>query len=267
MKIRVMSDLHLEFQEELMDIPFLGEDVLVLAGDIISGANSVRFDRYKEWFRDLLDTRHVIYVAGNHEYYDAKMESVDAVLEEMSKELTLTCPHDLYYGSSISYNSNACLLKHNGKNYAFYFSTLWSESPESEALCKLIKESINDYNLIFTENGLLTLQDTQRMFLQDRADILLWLAESNDVDIKKVVITHHSPSFKSVPEKYKGSKLNYAFSSNLESIMYNVDLWIHGHTHTSFDYHLNGCRVVCNPYGYNGIETNPEFDPALIIEI
>lgn len=26
-------------------------------------------------------------------------------------------------------------------------------------------------------------------------------------------------------------------------------LWIHGHTHDGFDYHVNGTRVVCNPRG------------------
>ena len=28
-----------------------------------------------------------------------------------------------------------------------------------------------------------------------------------------------------------------------------AQLWIHGHTHDSFDYVVNGTRVVCNPRG------------------
>ena len=27
-------------------------------------------------------------------------------------------------------------------------------------------------------------------------------------------------------------------------------LWIHGHTHTAFDYWVQGTRIVCNPRGY-----------------
>jgi hypothetical protein len=48
-----------------------------------------------------------------------------------------------------------------------------------------------------------------------------------------------------------------------------AQLWIHGHTHDSFDYVCNGTRVVCNPRGYaiDGIPENPRFDPALTIDI
>jgi hypothetical protein len=48
-----------------------------------------------------------------------------------------------------------------------------------------------------------------------------------------------------------------------------VQLWIHGHTHDSFDYRLNGTRVLCNPRGYarDGVNENPMFDPQLVIEV
>ena len=46
-------------------------------------------------------------------------------------------------------------------------------------------------------------------------------------------------------------------------------LWIHGHTHDSFDYFLNGTRVVCNPRGYakDTENENPLFDANFIVEI
>ena len=46
-------------------------------------------------------------------------------------------------------------------------------------------------------------------------------------------------------------------------------LWLHGHTHDSFDYRINGTRVVCNPRGYarNGINENALFDPSLTLEV
>jgi hypothetical protein len=48
-----------------------------------------------------------------------------------------------------------------------------------------------------------------------------------------------------------------------------VQLWVHGHTHDSFDYTLNGTRVVCNPRGYakGGVNENPLFDPNLMVEV
>jgi hypothetical protein len=61
MKIQVLSDLHLEFAP--LEIPDVGADVVVLAGDIDIGLKGVRFAI------DKLAGRRVIYVAGNHEYY------------------------------------------------------------------------------------------------------------------------------------------------------------------------------------------------------
>jgi Icc-related predicted phosphoesterase len=43
------------------------------------------------------------------------------------------------------------------------------------------------------------------------------------------------------------------------------DLWVHGHVHESFDYHLSDTRIICNPHGY-GTE-NGQFDPALVVEV
>ena len=41
----------------------------------------------------------------------------------------------------------------------------------------------------------------------------------------------------------------------------------HGHTHESFDYLVNGTRVVCNPRGYAPMELNPAFDPGLTVDV
>ena len=48
-------------------------------------------------------------------------------------------------------------------------------------------------------------------------------------------------------------------------------LWVHGHTHNSFDYQVGNCRVVCNPRVYvawTGKAENRAFDAgfALVVE-
>jgi hypothetical protein len=52
-----------------------------------------------------------------------------------------------------------------------------------------------------------------------------------------------------------------------------VDLWVHGHVHSSLDYSVGGrCRVVSNPRGYP-VHRQPErfenanFDPRLVIDL
>ena len=86
-----------------------------------------------------------------------------------------------------------------------------------------------------------------------------------------VVVTHHAPSPRSIHPRFAGLPLNVCFVSDTEHLLEGrrVALWIHGHTHDSFDYVANGTRVVCNPRGYakNGINENPAFDPGLIITL
>jgi hypothetical protein len=41
------------------------------------------------------------------------------------------------------------------------------------------------------------------------------------------------------------------FASDLDHLVRApVALWVHGHTHESLDYTVNGTRVFCNPRGY-----------------
>ena len=68
-----------------------------------------------------------------------------------------------------------------------------------------------------------------------------------------------------------GSLLNACFVSDAEHLIDGrlARLWIHGHTHDSSDYVLNGTRVVCNPRGYvrNGVTENRRFDANFLVEV
>ena len=83
-----------------------------------------------------------------------------------------------------------------------------------------------------------------------------------------VAITHHAPSRGSIHPRFADSLLNACFVSAAERLVdgRRASLWIHGHTHDSFDYRLNGARVLCNPRGYakNGVNENPLFDANLV---
>jgi hypothetical protein len=85
------------------------------------------------------------------------------------------------------------------------------------------------------------------------------------------VITHHAPSRHSIHPRFADSLLNACFVSDAAHLLGadRVSLWIHGHTHDSFDHRVNGTRVVCNPRGYarGGVNENPAFDPHFSVEV
>ena len=79
MKIRVLSDLHLEFHA--WTPPPADADVVVLAGDIHVGVGGI------EWAREQFPTTPVIYVVGNHEFYGGQLNEVLAALREAADRL------------------------------------------------------------------------------------------------------------------------------------------------------------------------------------
>ncbi|MGH8788924.1 MAG: hypothetical protein ACREYA_28095, partial [Cupriavidus necator] len=76
---------------------------------------------------------------------------------------------------------------------------------------------------------------------------------------------------RSIHPRFAGSLLNAGFVSNAERLIDGgrVQLWIHGHTHDSFDYTVNGTRVVCNPRGYarDGVNENVLFDANFMVAV
>ena len=46
--------------------------------------------------------------------------------------------------------------------------------------------------------------------------------------------------------------LSPAFASDLEHLVQQCDLWLHGHVHDALDYRIGRARVVANPGGYPG---------------
>ena len=80
MKLQIASDIHREFGHS-PEVPDIGADVLVLAGDI-GYAN----DETIEWLRDDLAGRYeaILYVPGNHEYYGRDLHEANRHMEEMA---------------------------------------------------------------------------------------------------------------------------------------------------------------------------------------
>jgi len=90
----------------------------------------------------------------------------------------------------------------------------------------------------------------------------------DSVGLKNIVITHHAPSIKSVPEEYKNIPVTAAYASNLEDFIleHQPIYWIHGHIHTPCQYNIGETDVICNPHGYID-ERDNGFIKELIIEV
>jgi len=205
----------------------------------------------------------VLYVAGNHEFYGG---SLDGTLAQLRAFAAGTQVHVLADDELVL------------DGVRFLGTTLWTDfglfgtgEPRDEAIAEASMR-LRDFSHIRREagaEGLFTPEDSARLFARHAAWLRARLAEPHAGPT--VVVTHHSPSPRSVHPRFAGSLINACFVSEAEDLL-GADkacLWIHGHTHDSFDYEVAGTRVVCNPRGYvrDGVIENASFDPGLVVEV
>lgn len=252
MKLWIMSDLHVDvcgYSPSAVDA-----DLVILAGDIGEGFCGLN------WTRDHLSDRPVLYVPGNHEYYNFDLDDLNGEFAEFAD-----LPLQVLQCDSVVID-----------NVRFLGCTLWTDfrlfGTEQQSTSMLLAlQYMADFRHIRLRDAgkaaLLNPMDTTLIHRRQRK----WLATELNKPFagKTVVITHHGPHNGSLHPRYADDLMSAGFISDLTPLMGKADLWIHGHTHNSFDYTVNSTRVVCNPRGYatqTSIE-NLQFDDALVIEI
>ena len=250
MRIHVLSDLHLEiaaYQPHPVEC-----DVVVLAGDIGNQVQGI------EWGRSIWPDKEVLYVPGNHEFYRRERTETLQQMRVRAREL----------GVHLLDNDEVVIA-----GVRFLGSTLWTDfNLFGEELKKIAmaegKKYLNDFRLIRERDRVFTPARSAQLHKASRKWLTAKLQQA--FPGKTVVITHHLPSVLSVAERYKSSLTSACFASNLDELLGASVLWIHGHTHDSFDYVLRGTRVICNPRGYCRNPDKPEnleFNPALVVEL
>ena len=247
MRLRILSDLHHETFGGERPVPSADADVVVLAGDIHTQRNGLT------WAARRFPNTPIIYVAGNHEYYHAHLQKLQAQLRTDAQRLGI---HFL--------EKDAVIID----GVRFLGTTLWTDfdlyGPQAAvAAMQMASQVMPDFRIIDSNDG----DYTPMMSITRHKESLDWLRTQlqTPFDGKTVVVTHHAPSALSVPEQFKGDTLSPAFSSNLDALVAQADLWIHGHTHTCFDYPVERARVIANPGGYPN--ENAAFDAALVVDI
>ncbi|KAK2746022.1 hypothetical protein FQN55_005844 [Onygenales sp. PD_40] len=106
--------------------------------------------------------------------------------------------------------------------------------------------------------------------LSDKLIVMNWKMESG-LKWKIIVISHHAPSTKGTKSSDEGNPWSSAFGTDLlgqkeRSHLYDVQLWIFGHTHHSAELLRGQVKLVSNQRGYvvpNGGKNGPEISGSL----
>jgi len=248
MRIQIISDLHQEFG--FSDLSFDKADVVVLAGDTNLGIKGI------EWVKRTITKQPVIYVLGNHEYYKGSYPKTLNKIIDAAKD------------------TNIFVLENNRielDGIRFHGTTLWTDfSIFGDAMYHgvICQSKMNDYKKITRSPSYSKLRsiDTYHIHMISRK----WLNDSleESKSFQNIVITHHAPSIRSVPDSYLNDPLTSAYASNLEDLIikYRPLYWIHGHIHTPVKYRVGDTEVICNPHSYLDEKYNG-YEKSLIIEV
>ena len=225
MNFQVLSDCHLEFEYDVgkrfIDSFPVEDEYLIIAGDFIA------IGRYPNEFADRIETlankyKHVLYVAGNHEYYGSNSNTVNNLINVLDRNIP-----------NFTFLNNSSIVL-DGKKISG--CTLWfQESSDS----KKYEQYLGDFHRI---------SDIHSFVYKECNKSMEFIRNNLDSDI---IITHHMPSKNSTPAMYKDSIINCYFVCDMENDILNFKgKWVHGHTHTPIRYKMGDAEVICNPMGY-----------------
>ncbi len=230
--------------------------------DIANGRNGI------DWAADTFE-QPVIYVPGNHEYYEGNFDAVDA---QMADAAAAYPAMHLLNGSVAEFSGSNGRVRVLGATWWTDYNLFGTD--RREASMQACLAVMLDHRLIELNGH----DGHLRHFLPEDAlarheAASAWLAAQLALpfDGKTVVVTHHGPDLGSLDPRYSHDLVSGGFLSRRPDLVARADLWIHGHTHTSFDYCIDDSRVVCNPRGYVSRRTgeleNPRFDWCCVVKI
>ena len=299
LKIKVVSDLHLEFAD--IEIKNNGADVLILSGDIClasalkkSEPQTNSFNNFYEFFaRCSRDFPNVVYIMGNHEHYRGDYALSGKIIKDVLSDF-----------SNIHFLDKGTVTI---EDVTFIGGTLWTDmNKEDPITINGIQGYMNDYRIIKNSNRMVTyksfdavnkpvgmtdeewINSDQRLkaTFRERASkfspedsvedhkLMLNFIDSTikaNLNGKYVVVGHHAPSKLSTKPRYQNDTMvNGAYSSDLSEFILDrpqIKVWTHGHTHNAFDYMVGSTRIVCNPRGYDGYEADTGFNMDMLIEV
>jgi Icc-related predicted phosphoesterase len=270
MKVALASDLHLEFGDIVLKNTEKA-DVLILSGDILIAENLHNFPENEtleinipnlsknkliaQSFREFLrrcsnEFPHVVYVAGNHEFYHGNYPDSYAYLKSECKKFV-----NVHFLEMDSIEINDVL---------FVGATLWTDMNKADPLTiNACQSMMNDYRCVRNSKRSYAKLSPLDTFKRHKDTVRYFkkvLSENKNKNC--IVVGHHAPTKLSIKPKYeKDHLLNGAYSSDLSELILDnqqVKLWTHGHTHDYFDYMIGTTRVVCNPRGYIGYEAQAD---------
>lgn len=265
MKLRVLSDLHIDVNTnnplKLKD----NDDFTLIAGDV-SGSPSLSIDWIKK------NVKQGIVIAGNHIVYNIEAKTIQTLKKEMADAF----PKE----SEITFLDHMTGLMHKEVNGILFIGTtlytdykLYGSDPDygmREAFNPM--GGLNDFRFgrINEGNASRPLRPTDylRWFIESKKEMIRILDKNKDKDV--VIITHHCPHKKCLQNDImRCMELDTSYASDMSDLILkypNIKLWVAGHVHQRGSFKVGQCLVVQNPMGYEHRYETLGFTPDVFVD-
>lgn len=264
MKIRLWSDVHLEFGP--LDVQKRDDDkdtVLVIAGDFDVGC--------KDTTRTVMlglchQFKAVVFVCGNHEYYHNVINEVDKAWRGFADEM----PNFYFLQGDYAIIDDV----------RFIGGTFWTDFKDrDENVMNFCQHRMNDYNHIRYQGKDDVIyrgfqpEDAWEINHQQRSAFARFLEVP--FSGKTVIVTHHAPTEHSIRKEYMHHSsdrvLNFAYRNTRLDEWFETktfDYWLHGHIHFRQEHDVHGKKIIANPRGYDGYEAMADtFEDDKVFEL
>lgn len=269
MNFQYASDLHLEFAQNkkaLSKRPLQPTaETLLLAGDIMPLSEIEKHTDFLNYISDHFKMTY--WLPGNHEYFGADLVAWPNPFEESIRS------------NIVLLNNKTIHLEDSIGPIQLDFSTLWSHIPPH--LTEIVAKRMRDFGQI-RFNGQTLSPATYNQLHQEAISFLASsLSPTKDLSncpennpgsnpSRKLVISHHLPSFSNYPKKHQNDPINAGFASNLDDFIVKMapNAWIFGHHHTNIPPFLIGeTTLYTNQLGYIKYKEGQAFNREAILSI
>lgn len=281
MKVRVISDLHLDVNREQPFSLDVDDTFTVVLGDT-SGDPNISIP----WIRK--NVKRGLVIAGNHIVYNERGRSINILREQMhgafkkgaDVEFLEACEGKnfkreegdvLFLGSCLytdnTYTNECDMPMSLERNRSIVYGGLndfrWGTVSGSSRGTRLITKPLlpGDYEYWYKK--------TVNAF-----DDALTANEKRKNPLPCFVMTHHAPSGKCISEEYAMSQINCGFVSDLEWLIEKhpcIKCWAYGHVHACKEFKYvrkDGSEVLMlnNSRGYVRCFEDGDFDKNLMVD-
>jgi predicted phosphodiesterase len=243
MKLKIISDVHLENFKKSDSFQIGEGDTIILAGNILIAKHLKLNNFLKEIYINFFDLciknyNNVLYVMGNHEHYGYHFNNTYTTIKE-------NIPRSIH----LLENQHVII-----DDWTFIGMTMWTDYDNNHNSIFASEKISNDYELIRTDLNYRKIKPADIIATHNESKKYLNKELKKCKNNKVFIITHQAPSIKSISEKCRSEMIYNSYYSDLTKIINRnpqIKYWVHGHTHNINDYTINKCRVLSSPYSHS----------------